>query len=143
MDHRCLAPSLSLPRTRGRGRCGAALLNHVVSCRCSSKQLLNDLVGALQLFLELLRADEVLLKPARLGTMLASCGVTSTSSRAGKYSAFAMISWPSRLRMKSVSSMAACGCLAPLSTVSEPDALGTGSMSCVFTGAPLPALIKG
>src|SRR6266576_2972928 len=67
--------------------------------------------------------------------MLASCGATSTSSRAGKYSAFAMISWPSRLRMKSVSSMAACGCLAPLSTVREPDALGTGSMSCEFRRA--------
>src|SRR5262245_66016889 len=47
--------------TRGRGRCGAALLNHGVSCRRSPKQLLNDLVPALQLLLELLRADEVFL----------------------------------------------------------------------------------
>src|SRR6267142_4986951 len=101
MDHRCLAPSLSLPRTRGRGRCGAALLNHVVSCRCSSKQLLNDLVGALQLFLELLRADEVLLIAGALGHDARELRRDLDVEPAGKYSAFAMISWPSRLRMKS------------------------------------------
>ena len=81
--------------------------------------------------------------PARAGTTGASVSSGGTSARAGKYSALAKISCPSRDSMKSASSIAALGWRAPFGMIIVPAVLGVGSSRRVFTGAPLAWLISG